>query len=182
MKLEAGKSYRSREGEVFGPMREQQPNNGLYTFTDGSQHWTTNGSYYDGLTHGHDLIEEVPTVVNPEPDKQTQPAEVILLPCPKCESRNTGYAKSDPRKQHCLKCNASWTHGGPGPEPATLGDVPAPEPTGTLPTLHTADPFEALEWAERELEKRRLDLSWTVTRLCVPPYNADPVPGPAEGA
>lgn len=80
-----------------------------------------------------------------------------ILPCPKCKPGNVGHVlSSDIRTGMCLDCGTEWQLG-----------VSSPEPSGTILTLHTADPFEALEWAERELEKRRLALDWSVSRLCV---------------
>ena len=61
--LKNGESYKSRSGEVFGPLKHIKYNGKgcvtPYTFTDGTKSWTATGDY-DGMnTHPYDLMKEV---------------------------------------------------------------------------------------------------------------------------
>ena len=59
MKIEAGKYYRNRAGDVVGPMESDDET--LYPFQCNGLSFTENGVFYIGSTNGDDLIEEVPS-------------------------------------------------------------------------------------------------------------------------
>ena len=57
MKIEAGKYYRTRVGDVAGPMRRVDWCDA--TFTAGDFTWNEDGSYVQAITYKMDLISEV---------------------------------------------------------------------------------------------------------------------------
>ena len=67
-KLEVGKYYEDREGEVSGPINAHD--HPIYSFTDGDLIWTENGNYYEIGESDYDLIKEVPN-----PNQETQQSE-----------------------------------------------------------------------------------------------------------
>lgn len=60
--LESGKSYKARNGDVFGPLKHiRYSGKGCvtpYTFTDGTKSWTPTGDYDGMTTHPYDLMAE----------------------------------------------------------------------------------------------------------------------------
>lgn len=66
LKLEAGKYYKDREGDVYGPIDAND--HPIYSFTDGDLIWTENGNYYEIGESDYDLIKEVPN-----PNQESEP-------------------------------------------------------------------------------------------------------------
>ncbi len=72
MKIEAGKYYRTRDGDVVGPMRRVDWCDA--TFTAGDFTWNEDGSYVQGTPYKMDLISEVYVSDTPLPKCQNLPA------------------------------------------------------------------------------------------------------------
>jgi hypothetical protein len=59
MKLEAGKYYRARNGNVYGPLQSKESSE-RYKFSISHIHWTSEGGYHpDNWESDYDLIEEI---------------------------------------------------------------------------------------------------------------------------
>lgn len=74
MKIEAGKYYRTKDGDVVGPMRRVDWCDA--TFTAGDFTWNEDGSYVQGIPYKLDLISEVyvsdtPPETAPAPEAKT---------------------------------------------------------------------------------------------------------------
>ena len=80
-KLEVGKYYEDREGEVSGPINAHD--HPIYSFTDGDLIWTENGNYYEIGESDYDLIKEVPNPnqedESPVPEKTKVKFKAITL-------------------------------------------------------------------------------------------------------
>jgi hypothetical protein len=66
MKIEEGKFYKDREGEVQGPAVRRE-GKVLYTFKVGDTSYSDKGEFITGATSDQDLIEEVPDPSLPKP-------------------------------------------------------------------------------------------------------------------
>ena len=59
MKIEVGKYYKTRDGQKVGPMRKTGSQYANMWFTDDEvNHWTKNGTEYNTMPSGRDLISE----------------------------------------------------------------------------------------------------------------------------
>lgn len=68
-KLEVGKFYKDRRGEVFGPMRGLS-DYGAYCFSDGEgSSYTENGDYIQDEESEYDFVEEVPNPYKIKPEE-----------------------------------------------------------------------------------------------------------------
>ena len=72
MKIEAGKYYRTRDGDVVGPMRRVDWCDA--TFTAGDFTWNEDGSYVLGTPYKLDLISEVYVSLRLRPRRKPNPA------------------------------------------------------------------------------------------------------------
>ena len=76
MKIEPGKFYRDREGHIHGPMCFTKYE-GAYPFSDlplsdsRRRDYTASGEFYgDGVMSPLDLVEEVPVIPEPDPNRR----------------------------------------------------------------------------------------------------------------
>ncbi len=75
MKIEAGKYYRTRDGDVVGPMRRVDWCDA--TFTAGDLTWNEDGSYVQGTPYKMDLISEVYVSDTPPADAPAPEAKTL---------------------------------------------------------------------------------------------------------
>jgi hypothetical protein len=75
MKIEAGKYYRTRGGDVVGPIR-QRPDS-RYCWESGTDCWTEKGNFEKGRQSLHDLISEV--YVSDTPPAEAPAPEITRL-------------------------------------------------------------------------------------------------------
>jgi hypothetical protein len=73
MKLEVGKYYKDRTGEVYGPLRFQSCSRHTFWFLAEGGSWTEEGTYWsNGRSSQSDLIQEVNSDGSPiEPEAKT---------------------------------------------------------------------------------------------------------------
>jgi len=105
MKIEAGKYYRTRDGDVVGPMRRVDWCDA--TFTAGDFTWNEDGSYVQGIPYKLDLISEVyvsdtPPADAPAPEAKTLRDEFAGLAL-------TGFA-ANPNNAAGTEESAQWAY------------------------------------------------------------------------
>ena len=67
LKLEVGKYYEDRDGDIYGPMGARDDNVYQFMEPEDGLTWTIDGAYCAGGTSSYDLIKEVPN-----PNQQTE--------------------------------------------------------------------------------------------------------------
>jgi len=87
MQIREGAYYRTRRGDVVGPMRRRDDYLGDYCWESGTDCWTEKGEFEKGRQWEHDLISEVyvsntPPADAPAPEVKTLRDEFAMVALP----------------------------------------------------------------------------------------------------
>jgi hypothetical protein len=149
MKIERGKFYKRRDGEISGPMQENQNPDFPYSF-DGDS-YTEEGRYLLGKENQWDLIEEVPDPSLPKPvPVEIHPSRLSDSMEAYRASENHVFrnkyrelTEMEKRVMEELKSRAYWL----------LCHIEAHIPEGRYQSLAKTALEESIMWAVKELTK-----------------------------